>query len=145
MAASFVLNSMRVRRFHISDGLSMATRPTVHRRSAEAQQYRKLYADPRWCGAHGIRRQAFIRDLYTCQRCGCIVLEGNRHHPRAAVANHKKSHKGDPTLFFDLDNVETVCKQDHDTRIQREEARGYTIGCDEAGRPVDPNHPWNRA
>ena len=117
---------------------------TPHQRSAEARQYRKLYADPRWSGPHGIRKQAFLRDLYTCLRCGCIVIEGNRHHPRAAVANHKKPHKGDEALFFDLGNVETVCKACHDTLVQREESRGYTIGADIDGRPVDPNHPWNR-
>ncbi|TPM59370.1 hypothetical protein FJ959_09735 [Mesorhizobium sp. B2-2-4] len=90
-----------------------------------------------------MRRQALRRDLWTCQRCGCLVIEGNRHHPQAAVINHKIAHKGDETLFFDLDNTETVCKSDHDTLIQREEARGYTIGADINGRPVDPNHPWN--
>lgn len=115
-----------------------------HRRSAEAEQYRRLYRDKRWCGPHGIRQQALVRDLYTCQRCGSLVIEGNRHHPRAAIANHKQPHKGDLELFFGLTNVETVCKACHDTRIQREEARGYTIGCDAAGKPIDPNHPWNR-
>ncbi|MGN6144424.1 MAG: HNH endonuclease [Mesorhizobium sp.] len=120
-------------------------RQRPHPRSPEAQQYRRLYRDPRWYGPHGIRKQAFLRDLYTCQRCGCIVIEGNRHHPRAAVANHKRAHKGNEALFFDLRNVETVCKACHDTLVQREEARGYTIGCDEAGRPIDVNHPWNRA
>ena len=115
-----------------------------HRRSAEAEQYRRLYRDKRWCGPHGIRQQALVRDLYTCQRCGSLVIEGNRHHPRAAIANHKQPHKGDLELFFGLSNVETVCKSCHDTRIQREEARGYTIGCDATGKPIDPNHPWNR-
>ncbi|WP_442580732.1 hypothetical protein ACSBOB_01645 [Mesorhizobium sp. ASY16-5R] len=114
------------------------------RRSPEAAQYRALYADPRWCGPHGIRKQAFLRDLYTCKRCDCIVIEGNRHHPQAAVAHHKVKHRGDPKLFFDLENVETVCKRDHDTLIQREEARGYVIGSDINGRPLDPQHPWNR-
>ncbi|UVK47565.1 hypothetical protein BPNPMPFG_003352 [Mesorhizobium sp. AR07] len=114
-----------------------------HPRSAEAEAYRKLYRDPRWCGPHGIRRQTLRRDLWTCQRCGCLVIEGNRHHPQAAVVNHKLKHKGDEALFFDLANTETVCKTDHDTLIQREEARGYVIGADIDGRPVDPNHPWN--
>lgn len=115
-----------------------------HSRSPEAQQYRGLYRDPRWCGSHGVRKQAFIRDLYTCQRCGCLTTESDRHHPRAAVANHKKAHKGDEALFFDLCNVETVCKGCHDTLIQREEARGYTIGCDDRGMPLASDHPWNR-
>ena len=47
----------------------------------------------------------------------------------------RSRHKGDPALFFDLGTTETVCKQDHDTLIQREEARGYTIGADADGRP----------
>lgn len=124
--------------------MALTDKQRYHARSSEAREYRKLYSDPRWSGPRGIRKQAFLRDLYTCQRCGCIVIEGNRHHPRAAVANHKKAHKGDPELFFDIENVETVCKADHDTLIQREEARGYTIGADLNGRPVDPSHPWNR-
>lgn len=117
----------------------------LHFRRPEAEQYRKLYKDQRWCGPSGIRRQAIKRDRYTCQRCGCMVIEGNRHHPRAAVVNHKKPHKGDERLFFCLENTETVCKTDHDALIQREEARGYTIGSDINGRPVDPHHPWNRS
>ncbi|NGO51626.1 HNH endonuclease [Allomesorhizobium camelthorni] len=116
-----------------------------HHRSTEAKQYHHLYSDKRWCGPQGIRQQALIRDLYACQRCGCILVAGNRHHPRAAVVNHKVRHRGDPALFFDLENTESVCKTDHDTLIQREEARGYTIGSDVNGRPVDPKHPWNRS
>jgi 5-methylcytosine-specific restriction endonuclease McrA len=115
-----------------------------HSRSIAAEQYRRLYRDLRWCGPHGIRQQALLRDNYTCQRCGCLLVTGNRHHPRAAVVNHIKPHKGDEVLFFDLENTESVCKTDHDTLIQREEARGYTIGSDVDGRPVDPWHPWNR-
>ena len=115
----------------------------THRLSAEAQASPRI-RHPRWCGPHGNKRQALERDRYTCRRCGCFVLEGDRHHPRAAVVNHKVRHKGEPALFFDLGTTETVCKQDHDTLIQREEARGYTIGADTDGRPIDPNHPWNR-
>jgi hypothetical protein len=114
----------------------------AHARGAEA--YRALYRDPRWCGPQGIRKQAFVRDRYTCQKCQCIVIEGDRHHPRAAVAHHKVKHLGDPKLFFELKNVETVCKRDHDTLLRKEEARGYVIGSDIKGRPIDPNHPWNQ-
>lgn len=109
-----------------------------------ADRYHHLYKDRRWCGPGGIREQALIRDLFTCRRCGCMLLSGKPHHPRAAVVNHKRPHKGDPSLFFDLENTESVCKADHDALIQREEARGYPIGSDVHGRPVDPNHPWNK-
>ena len=37
-----------------------------------------------------------------------------------------------------------VVEGDHDALIQREEARGYKVGSDIDGRPVDPKHPWNR-
>jgi len=121
----------------------MPRKPPVHRRSAEAEAYRYLYRDKRWRGPHGIRQQALVRDLYTCQRCDCLLVTNNRHHPRAAVVNHKVPHRGDRVLFFDLENTESVCKQDHDALIQREEKRGFVIGCDDTGRPIDPSHPWN--
>ncbi|MDH4992066.1 HNH endonuclease [Aquamicrobium lusatiense] len=114
------------------------------RRSPEAEQYRRLYRDHRWCGPNGIRQQSLVRDLYTCQRCNCLLITGNRNHPRAAVVNHKTPHKGDEALFFALENTEAVCKSCHDTLIQREEKRGFTIGSDINGRPIDVNHPWNR-
>ena len=94
-----------------------------HLRRPEAEQYRNLYKDPRWCGPNGIRQQALVRDLFTCQRCGCLLITVNRHHPRAAVVNHKIARKSDVALFFDLENTESVCKADHDALIQKEEAR----------------------
>jgi hypothetical protein len=50
----------------------MAALTAKHFRRPEAEQYRKLYKDQRWCGPHGIRRQALKRDRYTCQRCECL-------------------------------------------------------------------------
>lgn len=116
--------------------------PPRHRPAG--QEYKHLYRDKRWHGPHGVRLQALVRDLYTCQRCDCLLVTTNRHHPRAAVVNHKVQHKGDPVLFFDVENCEAACKTCHDALIQREEKRGYVIGSDIDGRPVDPAHPWNR-
>ena len=112
-------------------------------RSAEAEAYRKLYQDQRWRGPFGIRQQALLRDLYMCQRCERMVVTGQRSHPRAANVNHKVPHKGSDELFFDVSNTETVCQRCHSGLIQREEARGWTIGSDVNGRPIDPKHPWN--
>lgn len=39
------------------------------------------------------------------------------------MVNHKKPHKGNEALFFDLENTESVCKSDHDALIQKEEAQ----------------------
>lgn len=119
----------------------MLHKPPRHRPAG--QEYKHLYRDSRWHGPHGIRLQALKRDLYTCERCGCSLVTTNRHHPQAAVVNHKVPHKGDPALFFDLSNCESACKSCHDALIQREEVRGYSIGSRLDGQPVDPLHPWN--
>ena len=53
-------------------------------------------------------------------------------------------HLGDWDLFIDANNHESVCTEHHDGLIRREEARGYKIGSDVNGRPLAPDHPWNR-
>lgn len=62
----------------------------------------------------------------------------------ATVCDHMAPHRGDRALFFDFDNTQSLCKPCHDSTKQAEEARGYVIGCDRRGRPVDPEHPWNK-
>ncbi len=111
------------------------------RQRRQANEWRAWYASARW---RDLRTKALKRDMFTCQRCGCLLVTTNRHHPHAAVVNHKTPHRGNAKLFFDLKNLEAVCKTDHDALIQREEARGYAIGSGLDGMPVDPNHPWNR-
>jgi 5-methylcytosine-specific restriction endonuclease McrA len=75
--------------------------------------WRKLYKTAHW---QALRIRVFVRDLFTCQRCG--RLEGDTSK---LVADHKKPHRGDERLFFDESNVETLCKPCHDAEKQREE------------------------
>jgi 5-methylcytosine-specific restriction enzyme A len=106
-------------------------------RSAEAREWRRLYATKQWAI---LRRQALTRDGFQCQRCGVILTDGRRS-PRSAVVHHIEAHKGDMDLFFDLANLAAVCWACHSGAIQSEEVLGYdaTIGAD--GWPVDPKHP----
>ncbi len=100
-----------------------------------------LFQTSRW---KATRERILLRDNYTCQQCGCGLTVG-RTHPRAAVVHHKIPHHGAPVLFWcDDDELEAVCKRDHDGELQGEEARGYSdrIGVD--GFPVCSNHPFNR-
>ena len=62
-------------------------------------------------------------------------------HPRSAVVHDIEPHKGDHALFYDLDNLQSVCWTCHSDDIQSAEALGYdtTIGAD--GWPFDPRHP----
>lgn len=60
----------------------------------------------------------FARDGYICQRTGALCT-GTGQMTNASVANHKRPHRGNPDLFWDADNIQTVTKQvQHDTIIQ---------------------------
>lgn len=82
-----------------------------------SQPWRAWYKTARW---QKLKEQAHIRDLYTCQRTGVLVI-GKYPAPNSPVANHKIPHRGDPKLFWDIDNIETVSKAFHDSDIQKEE------------------------
>lgn len=81
--------------------------------------WRAWYRTERW---QRLRLQVFLRDLYTCQRSGVLCM-GKHPEPNSPVANHKRPHKGDPALFWDINNIETVSKKVHDTIVQAEERR----------------------
>ena len=110
-------------------------------RTDEANEYRKMYASKHW---KSLREAVLLRDGFQCQRCGCYLRRG-RSHPQAAVVHHIRPHKGNPTLFYDINNLQSICKKEHDSEAQSEDVRGYSkkIGAD--GWPVDNNHPAMRA
>ncbi len=65
---------------------------------------------------------------------------------------HEAKESGDPVriaeaqrLFWSRKNWQPLCKHCHDSVKQRLEKSGRVAGCDASGRPLDPNHPWNRA
>ena len=70
-----------------------------------------------------------------CEQQGRVVI--------ATVVDHIKPHKGDEILFYSPSNLQSMCKQHHDSTKQREENAGVMIGCDTKGIPLDPNHHWN--
>lgn len=81
--------------------------------------WRAWYKTQRW---QDLRMQAFARDGFVCQRTGTLCA-GTYPAPNSPVANHKLPHKGNPDLFWSLDNIETVTKQVHDSLIQAEERK----------------------
>ncbi len=79
--------------------------------------WRAWYKTQRWAQ---LRHEVFLRDLYRCQRTGVLCV-GKHPLPNSPVANHKVPHKGNPDLFWDINNIETVSKEVHDGLIQSEE------------------------
>ncbi len=80
-----------------------------------------------------------LSDYQLCTRCLArgVVID-------ASVVNHRIAHKGDWSLFIDLDNLESVCKPCHDGEIQAEERIGYSRNVGDDGWPTDIKHPFNR-
>lgn len=69
-----------------------------------------------------LRIATIARDGGLCQRCGVKVTSG-RKHKRSAAVDHKTPHEGDRDLFFDPDNVWTLCKGCHDGWKARQERK----------------------
>lgn len=82
--------------------------------------------------------KAFLRHNPLCVYCKQVGVVG-----RAEVTDHIKPHKGDIKLFWDKSNHQPLCKHCHDSVKAKEEARGYAVGCDSDGIPLDKNHFWN--
>jgi 5-methylcytosine-specific restriction protein A len=83
--------------------------------------WRQWYKTKRW---QQLRHEVFLRDAYRCQRSGDLAI-GRYPAPHSPVANHKIPHRGDPVLFWDINNIETVTKAVHDSLIQSEERKQY--------------------
>ena len=82
-----------------------------------AAPWRAWYRTERWAD---LRTAVFARDGFRCQRTGKLCM-GEYPAPDSPVANHKKPHRGNPDLFWDINNIETVAKSVHDGAIQAEE------------------------
>ena len=95
----------------------------------------RLYDLRRW------RREsrAFLRAHPLCRYC-----EQQGRTSLATVLDHVRPHRGDEELFFRQANWQPLCKPCHDGAKQDLERSGTLRGCDVDGRPLDPNHLWNR-
>lgn len=83
---------------------------------SRAETWRAWYSTARW---RRLKAEVHRRDLYTCQ-CGCGTAIAD---PAERVADHREEHNGDPGLFWDPQNVQTLWKPHHDGWKQRLERR----------------------
>jgi hypothetical protein len=103
----------------------------AHRRAEKP--WRKWYSLARWKR----RRTAQLEAEPNCQRC----KERGLTVP-ATVVHHVKKHNGNPKLFW-YGRLLSDCKPCHDIIEQAIEVRGFEVGCDDNGRPIASDHPWN--
>lgn len=93
-----------------------------HDQARRGLDARRWYNSAAWRGVpNGLRWKCLVRDLFTCQwpGCGRVVADTSQ-----LVADHVVPHRGDRARFFDLGNLQTLCKSCHDTHKQRIESGG---------------------
>lgn len=75
--------------------------------------WHKWYKTARW---ERLRQATFLHDLYTCRKCGQV--EGNTAE---LICDHIQPHRGDQRLFWDPNNLQTLCIPCHNAGKQKEE------------------------
>lgn len=97
--------------------------------------YHFLYNTSKWKKL----RAAQLREEPLCRIC-----KNAKEVKQADTVDHIKPHKGDKELFFDSTNLQSLCKECHDSIKKEIEIKGYYSGCDENGWPLSKNHPVYR-
>ena len=79
----------------------------------------------------------------------CVFCARSGRQVPATVCDHIKPHRGDESLFFDPQNLQSTCVKCHDGIKQQAEKRNFAPGSlrggDTNGIPFDPSHHWNQA
>ena len=77
---------------------------------------RALYNSARW---KALRWATLVADEFTCQMCGKVEADSSK-----LVADHKRPHRGVLALFWDPENLETLCASPchskHKQRIEQQ-------------------------
>jgi 5-methylcytosine-specific restriction enzyme A len=90
------------------------TKAAQSRTRDRRHEWRAWYKTKQW---RQLRWSVLMRDLFTCQMCGRIEADTSQ-----LVADHKVPHCGDEALFWNVGNIQCLCKPCHDGAKQREEA-----------------------
>ncbi len=98
------------------------------RRNARLE-YRVWYGTPQWRAL----RASQLGKQPLCERC-----QSRGTIKPANVCHHRKAHKGDEALFWDPDNLASLCANCHDVDEQRIERGGKARSdVDATGWPLD--------
>ena len=87
------------------------------RQRVQLQPWRAWYNTARW---RRLREKILKRDRFTCQQTG-VMLTAKAPAPNSPVVDHIVPHRGDETLFWNEDNLQTVSKSYHDSEKQKAE------------------------
>lgn len=105
------------------------------RNVAAREAYQYLYRTQRW-------KRLRARQLRKHPYCQCPHHEGQ--HVPAQVVDHIVPHKGNLRLFFDRKNLQSLTNTCHVVHKQSSErgGKGFDVGCDEQGFPLNQDAAW---
>ena len=93
-------------------------RPKPRARSDEARAWRRLYDTDLW---QRLRSEQLLADPW-CAEC---AKHGRR--VRATDVDHIVDHKGDPDLFADPANLQSLCHSCHSRKTAQDQAKSNAI------------------
>lgn len=93
----------------------------------------RLYSLAKW---HKLR----AKQLQNNPLCAFCYAQGIIKE--ASIVDHIKPHRQDINLFFNPDNLQSLCKRCHDSHKQRQEKSGYLAGSGIDGAPLDALSHW---
>lgn len=114
----------------------------MSKRERDARHDAKRRYDKPWRHLYKTKRWLRLRMWQLAHHPLCAWCRKKNRLVRATVVHHVKRHEGHEGLFFDSENLASLCKPCHDSTAQQIEKTGYSdeIGLD--GFPVDPQHPF---
>ena len=89
------------------------------------------------------RRWRKLRRTYLLNNPLCVMCQDEGRVELALEVDHIQKHNGDPVLFYDVKNLQGLCRFHHRSVKSRMERSGKVQGCREDGSPLDPGNPWN--
>ena len=82
-------------------------------------------------------RKSFLNAHPLCSLCTQMGRD-----TAANTVDHVLPHHGNPVIFWDENNLQSLCTKCHNSVKKNEEIHGIAPGCDVNGFPIDSKHPW---
>ena len=90
------------------------------------------------------RRWRKIRKQFLTENPLCVMCEEEGKITPATELDHIVRHKGCAELFFDVENLQSLCSLCHRSTKSQIERSGIVKGHKANGEPIDPGHFWNQ-
>jgi 5-methylcytosine-specific restriction endonuclease McrA len=93
-----------------------------------------------WPELYNTKRWKLMRARQLAAEPCCRICAQKGLAVPAVVVDHRTPHKGDKKLFFDANNLQSLCKEHHNSDKRFQDQRGYSCAVGPDGWPLDPRH-----